>query len=78
MWADVALVIEVPPLNSVTWPDVGEPVTVTDPVLIPHGPLTVVSIPAVEAWTQLPEVSAESVTLGAAIAPENVAPAKRA
>ena len=78
MWADVALVIEVPPLNSVTLPLTGEPVTVTDPLLIPHGPLTVVSIPAVEAWTQLPEVSAESVTLGAAMAPVNVAPAKRA
>jgi hypothetical protein len=43
-----------------------------------HGPLVVVSSPAVPAWTQLPDVSAESVTLGAAIAPENVAPAKRA
>jgi hypothetical protein len=78
MCADVAFVIEVPPLNSEMSPEVGEPVTVTEPLLIPQGPLTVISIPAVEAWTQLPEVSAESVTLGAAIAPENVAPAKRA
>ncbi len=56
------LVIEVEPENSVRFPLAGEPVTVTEPVEVPHAPTIVVSWPPVVAWTQLPAVSPESVT----------------